>query len=102
MACFQTTFRVSLQSVGTPPRGTCPWPVGPRNSGQFSARAAAAHSRTPATAASRPIRMTVGSDFRTPAIRFALDALHAGPSRVLIRARTDPDTFDPFLLRRAI
>src|SRR5438876_784937 len=48
-ACFQTTFFLSLHSVGKLPLATMPCPVGPRNSGQFSARAAVAGKRQIAT-----------------------------------------------------
>src|SRR5262245_30963634 len=41
---FQRTFSSRLQVVGRPVSVECPWPVGPRQAGQFSARAAVAAS----------------------------------------------------------
>src|SRR5271166_1778837 len=47
--CFQTTFLVLLHSSGSLPEPTMPWPVGPRNSGQFSALTGAALTTRAAT-----------------------------------------------------
>src|SRR5688572_215125 len=55
MGCFQTTDSVALQVVGQGPPGTRPCPVGPRNSGQFSA--AARSLRASSTAPSATSRL---------------------------------------------
>src|SRR4051794_30195956 len=58
---FQATFLVVLHSTGTLLPAYIPWPVGPRNSGQFSARAEIQMPKKTITANKRAKRRMVGS-----------------------------------------